>query len=89
MMSTTVVGNNNIVAGRDNNIMSNTDNSVIEKIPKELQEEFKIITQYLCRTNISKEKKASCIKNFTDSLIATGASAISGEVVKYLFALLQ
>ena len=56
-MSTTVVGNNNIVAGRDNNIMSNTDNSVIEKIPTELLEEFKMITQYLCQNNISKEKK--------------------------------
>ena len=87
-MSTTVIGNNNIVAGRDNNIMSNTDNSVIEKIPKELLEEFKIITQHLCQTNISNENKESCIKKFTDSLIDAVASPLSGEIVKYLLALL-
>lgn len=87
-MSTNIFGNNNIVAGRDNNIMSNTDNSVIDQIPKELLEEFKIITQYICQTNISKENKDSCIKKFTNSLIDAGASAISGEIVKYLIALL-
>ena len=81
-MSTNIFGNNNIVAGRDNNIMSNTDNSVIDQIPKELLEEFKIITQYICQTKISKDKK------FTNSLIDAGASAISGEIVKYLIALL-
>ena len=87
-MSITVIGHNNIVAGRDNNIMSNTDNSWTEIIPPELQEEFKVLSQHLCQTNMPKENKESSIKKFTDSLISAGASAISSEVVKYLFSLL-
>lgn len=87
-MSINIIGDGNIVAGRDIISDSHVDKSVTQKIPEELQEEFRIVTEYICRINNPKEEKKSRINKFKDSLVAAGASSIVGEVVKYLFSLL-
>ena len=87
-MHIVVNGNGNIVAGRDNYINSCVDNSVAGKIPDELLSEYNRVVEYLLDHKNSKQEKESRILKFKEAMISGGASAIVGEVVKYLIALL-